>query len=488
MKKIVSFKGTFLSNMFEIENGFEFNGLRFRNSEAAFQAEKCANPEDKVRFCNLNGYQAKKLGKSIELRKDWEEIKLSVMKNVLIAKFSNKELFQKLLETKDYYLEEGNNWNDTFWGVCNNKGENHLGLILMEIRDGAPTSSPKAPSNKKITNWALIEHVGTIASQTLVSAIYSKAYSLNQCEKIFTYKQLVQLMNPNCTSASEKQKAWLRGTKHPRQVIIVTSIHNLFNIDYIVAHWIEKDTPEITILAVSDDCVVKEYNWTELYPELAQTMGGATNSKARRCANIWAKALGWQFTAPLYRDNDYSNTIDFGTKAWKNIIHAQQSVTGSTMVCYNKEHKIDFTAYEGYRVVTLKDKNGNTQIDKYGNVVYGAYRESEGKPSNSITKNLKTMDTDSLTKYTSKPETYRKAHCVASDAECNEFFAFYKELYKNNLLEEALEPDWYICPDCGRPVYVSPYAENKCCEYCNHEFELDIEFTAYYENNFDEAI
>lgn len=444
MKKIVSFKGTFLSNMFEIENGFEFNGLRFRNSEAAFQAEKCANPEDKVRFCNLNGYQAKKLGKSVELRKDWEEIKLSVMKNVLIAKFSNKELFQKLLETKDYYLEEGNNWNDTFWGVCNNKGENHLGLILMEIRDGAPTSSPKAPSNKKITNWALIEHVGTIASQTLVSAIYSKAYSLNQCEKIFTYKQLVQLMNPNCTSASEKQKAWLRGTKHPRQVIIVTSIHNLFNIDYIVAHWIEKDTPEITILAVSDDCVVKEYNWTELYPELAQTMGGATNSKARRCANIWAKALGWQFTAPLYRDNDYSNTIDFGTKAWKNI--------------YNAKH---FSPTEK----EFKKLKNLHEIRHYSK-----------------------MDTDDLTKYTSKPETYRKAHCVASDAECNEFFAFYKELYKNNLLEEALEPDWYICPDCGRPVYVSPYAENKCCEYCNHEFELDIEFTAYYENNFDEAI
>lgn len=311
----------------------------------------------------------------------------------------------------------------------------------------------------KITNWALIEHVGTIASQTLVSAIYSKAYSLNRCEKIFTYKQLVQLMNPNCTSASEKQKAWLRGTKHPRQVIIVTSIHNLFNIDYIVAHWIEKDTPEITILAVSDDCVVKEYNWTELYPELAQTMGGATNSKARRCANIWAKALGWQFTAPLYRDNDYSNTIDFGTKAWKNITLAK-SIKRNGMV-YVPSYKPE----DNPTPAQLKEARILGELRAYSN-----------------------MDTDSLTKYTSKPETYRKAHCVASDAECNEFFAFYKELYKNNLLEEALEPDWYICPDCGRPVYVSPYAENKCCEYCNHEFELDIEFTAYYENSFDEAI
>ena len=41
----------------------------------------------------------------------------------------------KLLGTGDTYLEEGNTWNDTFWGVCNGVGENNLGRILMEVRE-----------------------------------------------------------------------------------------------------------------------------------------------------------------------------------------------------------------------------------------------------------------------------------------------------------------------------------------------------------------
>lgn len=37
--------------------------------------------------------------------------------------------------TGDAELIEGNNWGDTFWGVCNGRGENMLGKLLMEIRD-----------------------------------------------------------------------------------------------------------------------------------------------------------------------------------------------------------------------------------------------------------------------------------------------------------------------------------------------------------------
>lgn len=56
------------------------------------------------------------------------------MDELLRQKFSNLEMFEKLLETGDEFLVEGNNWNDTFWGVCNGKGENHLGVLLMSIR------------------------------------------------------------------------------------------------------------------------------------------------------------------------------------------------------------------------------------------------------------------------------------------------------------------------------------------------------------------
>ena len=48
----------------------------------------------------------------------------------------NKDLRQKLLDTSERYLEELNNWGDTFWGVDINKGgQNNLGKILMKTRE-----------------------------------------------------------------------------------------------------------------------------------------------------------------------------------------------------------------------------------------------------------------------------------------------------------------------------------------------------------------
>ena len=69
------------------------------------------------------------------MRTDWEQIKVGVMKDLVLQKFTkHKELKEKLLATGDAYLEETNTWNDIFWGVCKGKGQNHLGKILMEVR------------------------------------------------------------------------------------------------------------------------------------------------------------------------------------------------------------------------------------------------------------------------------------------------------------------------------------------------------------------
>lgn len=56
------------------------------------------------------------------------------MKLALEAKFKIPELNKKLIETKNYYIEETNNWHDYYWGVCNGVGQNMLGNMLMEIR------------------------------------------------------------------------------------------------------------------------------------------------------------------------------------------------------------------------------------------------------------------------------------------------------------------------------------------------------------------
>ena len=69
------------------------------------------------------------------LRSDWEDVKFDVMKEIVILKFINPNLKEKLLATKDAELIEGNTWNDRCWGVCDGVGQNNLGRILMEVRE-----------------------------------------------------------------------------------------------------------------------------------------------------------------------------------------------------------------------------------------------------------------------------------------------------------------------------------------------------------------
>lgn len=133
MRTISKFKGAyyFLSNFYSAP--VVYRGLRFENNEAAFQAVKC--PERMDEFCHLNPSEAKKLGRKVKLRDDWEQIKDIVMYEVCKAKFlQNPDLADKLAATGDAELIEGNTWGDRIWGVCGGVGENRLGKILMGIR------------------------------------------------------------------------------------------------------------------------------------------------------------------------------------------------------------------------------------------------------------------------------------------------------------------------------------------------------------------
>jgi ribA/ribD-fused uncharacterized protein len=114
----------------------QWAGMTFPSVENAYQAAKCQNDSDTERFLSLTPNQAKHLGRKVELRKDWDDIKLELMYLFNHQKFvSNPELKALLLETGERYLEETNYWYDTFWGVCKGTGENHLGKILMRIRE-----------------------------------------------------------------------------------------------------------------------------------------------------------------------------------------------------------------------------------------------------------------------------------------------------------------------------------------------------------------
>lgn len=143
-KVINSFRGEyfFLSNFYMAP--VVYNGRLFTNSEAAFQAQKSKNPDRIKYFCNMNPYEAKRQGRRLPLRDDWENVKIDIMYNIVLAKFTqNPELKEKLLATGDAYLEEENNWGDRVWGTVNGFGHNHLGKILMDVRDRLHNASDK---------------------------------------------------------------------------------------------------------------------------------------------------------------------------------------------------------------------------------------------------------------------------------------------------------------------------------------------------------
>lgn len=95
----------FLSNFYETP--VTWNGLTYLNNEAAFQSAKTFS--DRECFTNLDPSSAKKLGRKVQLRSDWENVKDDVMYEICKAKFSqNTELKKRLLSTGNEYLEEGN--------------------------------------------------------------------------------------------------------------------------------------------------------------------------------------------------------------------------------------------------------------------------------------------------------------------------------------------------------------------------------------------
>lgn len=143
MTTIRSFTGdwAFLSNFHNW--GSTYDGLYYPTAEHAFQAAKSLDPVTRVWVRDAESPKAaKRRGRHLSLRHDWEKIKYSVMLEVLTSKFSGVERQEKLLETQDWNLVEGNTWHDQIWGdcycgikpLCAYEGLNMLGKLLEFVR------------------------------------------------------------------------------------------------------------------------------------------------------------------------------------------------------------------------------------------------------------------------------------------------------------------------------------------------------------------
>lgn len=160
MKSISQFKDEFefLSNFYT--SPFVYNGYCWPTVEHAYQAAKAEFSTDQwlIRIAKTPAI-AKKKGRRVQLRDNWEEVKVAEMTELVWLKFKhNLTLRDKLLDTGRVKLVEGNWWHDNFWGDCfcnkcsNQKGKNMLGFILMEVREDFQKSlDPFNPSRWSMT-------------------------------------------------------------------------------------------------------------------------------------------------------------------------------------------------------------------------------------------------------------------------------------------------------------------------------------------------
>lgn len=142
INQITSFRNEyrFLSNFWKVE--IYYKGITYLTLEHCYQAQKTLNPSERawIAIAEKPG-DAKHRGSRVAVREDWDEVKDGIMLDLLKIKFSNPDLAQKLKDTGDAELIEGNYWHDNYWGdcmcpKCYNRitGQNKLGKMLIEIR------------------------------------------------------------------------------------------------------------------------------------------------------------------------------------------------------------------------------------------------------------------------------------------------------------------------------------------------------------------
>ena len=132
---IDSFRGSnyFLSNFYMCN--FLYNEVEYKSIEHAFQSLKTEDENESIQIREAPTASLSKMyGRSCHIRKDWDSIKENLMWDLIRHKFQDNDLRDKLIATNHSLLVEGNDWGDTFWGICNGKGKNLLGELLMRMR------------------------------------------------------------------------------------------------------------------------------------------------------------------------------------------------------------------------------------------------------------------------------------------------------------------------------------------------------------------
>ncbi len=120
MKTIDGFKGEYrwLSNFAPVK--IILDNAEYQSVEHAYMSAKSEDIEWK-KFCadkDNSAGKVKKASKEIQLREDWNSIRLKTMEYCLWQKFTQQPYRKQLLNTDGITLYEFNSHHDNYFGIC----------------------------------------------------------------------------------------------------------------------------------------------------------------------------------------------------------------------------------------------------------------------------------------------------------------------------------------------------------------------------------
>lgn len=122
----------FLSNLYP--SPVEWRDMLFPSVENAFQAAKTDDRTAWQTLTTLSPADSASFGRMVALRPQWDDEKLAVMAGLLALKYEIPALRRRLVATGSRPLLNVNWWGDRFWGQVGHDGANHLGRLLMDLR------------------------------------------------------------------------------------------------------------------------------------------------------------------------------------------------------------------------------------------------------------------------------------------------------------------------------------------------------------------
>ena len=120
----------------------EWNGYLFSSVEEAYQAASFMGSDEELvekikKSHSADEAQRIAYANRDKRREDWDDVKISIMEELLRLKIEqNPYVKKKLLQTGDYMIIEDSP-KDDFWGWGPNRnGQNNLGKLWMKLREG----------------------------------------------------------------------------------------------------------------------------------------------------------------------------------------------------------------------------------------------------------------------------------------------------------------------------------------------------------------